>query len=203
MQSLTLNRDLIRKASDSLKGQWLRAAGAFFLLSIVLAVLEMIPVVGPVAGFLLVGPFSLGFSLYVLRVSRGESVDVGTMFSGFNYFGRGFLAYLLITIYTILWSLLLIIPGILAAFAYSMTFFILLDNPGLGVNDAISESRRLMTGNRWKLFCLMFRFIGWFLLVWITFGIAIFWVAPYLQVAVANFYADIKDQPAPPPVPAA
>ena len=203
MQSMTLNRDLIRKASDSLKGQWLRAAGAFFLLSVVLAVIDMIPIVGPILGFLVIGPACLGFSLYALRIARGENVDVGTMFSGFGSFVRGFVAYLLIMVYTFLWSLLLIIPGILAAFAYSMTYFILLDNPALGVNDAIGESRRLMNGNRWKLFCLIFRYIGWFILVVITFGIASFWVYPYLEVAIANFYADIKDKQAPPPVPAA
>lgn len=202
MKSQTLNRDLIRQAAASLRERWLGAAGAFFLICLLLGVLEAIPLVGPIAGFLLIGPCTLGFCRYALNVSRDESADVGTMFSGFGSFGRGFLAYFLTTIYTVLWTLLFIIPGILATFAYAMTFFVLLDNPGMGINAAITESRRLMNGNRWKLFCLMFRFIGWFILVGLTCGIASFWVYPYLEVAIANFYADIKEPQVPPPLPA-
>lgn len=194
MQSMTANRQLMQNASAALQGKWAKAAGAFFILCLSAVVVQMIPVAGPIIWLLLVGPYTLGFYNYSLRLSRGESVALGTMFTGFNDFGRGLLAYLLTGIYVLLWSLLLIIPGILAAFAYAVTYFILIDNPDMGVNDAISLSRRLMTGNRWKLFCLGWRFFGWLLLALFTFGIAGLWVYPYMQVAFAKFYDDIKEQ---------
>lgn len=171
-----------------------KSGGRFFLLCLSAVIIQILPVAGPIIWLLLVGPYTLGFYNYSLRISRGENVELSTMFSGFNDFGRGLLAYLLTGIYVLLWSLLLIIPGILAAFAYTMTYLILVDNPDMGVNDAISLSRKLMTGNRWKLFCLGWRFFGWLILALFTFGIASFWVYPYMQVAVAKFYDDIKEQ---------
>lgn len=191
---MTANRQLMQNAAVALQGKWAKAAGAFFVLCLSAVLVQIIPVAGPIIWLLLVGPYTLGFYSYSLRLSRGESVALSTMFSGFNDFGRGLLAYLLTGIYVLLWSLLLIIPGILAAFAYAMTYFILIDNPDMGVNDAISLSRRLMTGNRWKLFCLGWRFFGWLLLAIFTFGIAGFWVYPYMKVAFAKFYDDIKEQ---------
>ena len=133
-------------------------------------------------------------SCYVCAwISRGQEVGVGTIFSGFHDFVRGLGAYLLTTVYIILWSLLLIVPGIMAAFAYEMTYFILIDNPTMGVNEAIGMSRKMMNGNRWKYFCLSWRFIGWMLLCVVTFGIAIFWIYPYTMVTFAKFYEDIKE----------
>lgn len=194
MQSITTNRQLMQNASVALQGKWAKAAGAFFLLIISAVIIQMIPIAGPIIWLLLVGPYMLGFYNYALRIARGENVELSTIFSGFNDFGRGLLAYLLTNIYILLWSLLLIIPGIMAAFAYTMTYFILIDNPDMGVNDAISLSRKLMTGNRWKIFCLSLRFLGWFLLAIFTFGIAGFWVYPYMQVAFAKFYDDVREQ---------
>ncbi len=90
-------------------------------------------------------------------------------------------------IYVILWSLLLIIPGIMAMYAYAMTFFILVDNPDMKLNDAIDKSRYMMEGKRWKFFCLIMRFFGWIILVSLTLGIAMFWLWPYMQTAYAEF----------------
>ena len=88
--------------------------------------------------------------------------------------------------------LVFIIPGIIKAFAYSMTFYIMVDDKEIGANDAIEKSQKMMYGNKWKLFRLELRFFGWALLCILTLGIGFIWLIPYMQVTMVKFYDDIK-----------
>ena len=100
-------------------------------------------------------------------------------------------AYLLMSIFIILWFLLLIIPGIIACLRYSQTYYILSEDENIGPLEAISKSKEMMVGNKWKLFCLYCRFIGWFILCIITLGFAGLYVGPYIIQCCANFYNDL------------
>ena len=113
------------------------------------------------------------------------------MFGGFKRFGISFAAYLLRFIFIILWTLLLIIPGIIACLRYSQTFYILSEDENIGPLEAISKSKEMMVGNKWKLFCLYCRFIGWFILCIVTLGFAGLYVGPYISQSCANFYNDL------------
>ena len=95
-------------------------------------------------------------------------------------------------IFILLWTLLLIIPGIIATYSYAMTFFIIADDPQAGALEAIGRSKEMMRGHRWKLFCLFLRFIGWSLLCLLTFGIGFLWLTPYMQTSLAHFYDDVR-----------
>lgn len=95
-------------------------------------------------------------------------------------------------LYTFLWSLLFIIPGIIAAYSYAMTGYILAEDPELTAGEAISRSKEMMSGNRFRLFCLQFSFIGWEILSALTLGIGNLWLRPYKQAAVAAFYREIS-----------
>ncbi len=89
--------------------------------------------------------------------------------------------------------LLLIIPGIIATFRYAMAFFIIADDEDCGPLEAITRSKEMMKGNKWKFFCLNWRFFGWSLLaVFFTFGIGFLWIVPYMQTSFAKFYEDVK-----------
>lgn len=189
----TTNRDLMKAARDALSGKWGKAALACFVYMLITIPLQFIPGFGIVVLILLTGPFMLGWAFYTLKLARGDNPDMKDMFSGFNEYGRSFAAYLLIVIYVLLWSLLLIIPGIMALFSYALTYFILADNPDMKVNDAIGRSRQLMNGKRWNFFCLFMRFFGWIILVTFTFGIAMIWVWPYMETAFAEFYEDVNE----------
>ncbi len=185
---MTENVVLMRMAKQSLKGKWGTAVGTF----VVYLLLSMAAGAIPVAGTLLVGgPLALGFALFVLSISRGQEAEIEQLFKGFERFAVAFVAMLLIMLFVSLGFLLLIVPGIILSIAYSMTFFILVDNPNFTAVEAMKKSRELMYGFKWKLFCLGLRFIGWFLLSIITFGIALLWVAPYMQVSFAKFYDDL------------
>jgi uncharacterized membrane protein len=102
-----------------------------------------------------------------------------------------FIAYLLIIIFTILWALLLIVPGIIAAISYSMTFYIMADNKEMNAQDAIRKSKELMKGNKYRYFCLACRFIGWFLLSILSLGIGFLWLVPYFMTSNARFYESL------------
>ena len=140
------------------------------------------------------GPLLLGFTNFFLSFSRGEKPPITTLFSGFNRFGESFVAYLLISVFTFLWTLLLIIPGIIAALSYSQTFYIPSDNHNISSTDAINESKRIMVGNKWKYFFLNLRFFGWAILCVISLGIGFLWLWPYMSVSHAKFYDDVKEK---------
>lgn len=186
----TPNRELMARARASLQGQWGNAVVACILYMAISFAINMIPFAG-VLGLLIAGPFYVGFCMFFLSVIRAHG-EVSQLFSGFQQFGRALGAYLLMVLFIILWTLLLIIPGIIMAYAYMMTFFVLADDPHVGAREAIRRSKEMMRGNKWKLFCLYFRFIGWSLLALLTCGIGFLWLMPYMQAAAAHFYEDVK-----------
>lgn len=147
--------------------------------------------IGSVASFVIAGPFSLSFAIVALHVIRSRQVKFKQLFKGFENFGKAFLLNLLNGIFIFLWSLLLIIPGIIKAYSYAMSYYILADNPEISANEARKKSIEMMRGNKWRLFCLSFSFIGWILLCGLTFGILTFWITPYINASVAAFYQDL------------
>ncbi|HHV09035.1 MAG TPA: DUF975 family protein [Clostridiales bacterium] len=107
-------------------------------------------------------------------------------------FGRAFLLRLLMTIFTFLWTLLLIIPGIIAVYSYAMAPYILEENPGMTATEAITCSKEMMRGNKWRLFCLQISFIGWVILCIFTCGIGFLWLSPYMAMAEVAFFYDVS-----------
>ena len=138
------------------------------------------------------------FSIY-LNLAEGNPPDVKGLFYIFRnakLCGNGILLYLLISIFTFLWSLLLVIPGIIKSLSYSMAPYILLENEYyMTPMDAIKESQRIMDGHKMELFLLELSFIGWCLLGILTFGLIMFYVEPYINMTFVNFYNTIKDKP--------
>lgn len=141
------------------------------------------------------GAITLGYVRFNLNLIDRTGASFGDLFSEFDRFGDGFFMQILIRVYTFLWTLLLIIPGIIASYSYAMTPYILLEHPELSANQAIKASKELMSGNRWRLFCLEFSFIGWTILSTLTLGIGFLWLIPYMEASKAAFYRDlVKEQ---------
>ena len=147
--------------------------------------------------FIVGGAVAVGYSQFNVDLIDGKKARLASLFDSFNIWSTALISRILMGIYTFLWSLLFFIPGIIASFSYAMVPFVLAENPTLTANEAIAESKILMKGNKWRLFCLNFSFIGWYLLGVLTLGIANIWVIPYHQAAVAAFYRDIKPAPVP------
>lgn len=147
---------------------------------------------GSLLNFIIGGPISFGVATYFLKLTRESNPIIEDLFGGFKYFVNTFLLQLITWILIALWSVLLIIPGIIAALRYSMAYYIMNDNPGMGAMEAINQSKEMMRGNKGKLFMLILSFAGWFLLSLLTLGIGLLWLGAYYNTSIANFYEDLR-----------
>ncbi len=188
-------------ACGKLKGNWTYAALFMFVYFVVVFMITALEGVIPAEKLVLNLAVTLimsclilpmGYGLYVafLGLGRGKELQVGELFAHFNK--RVWVTLILQVVYTCLWTLLLIVPGIIKSLSYAMTPFILADNPELSGNGAIEKSMAMMQGNKMKLFLLLLSFIGWLLLSTLTLGIGLFWVGPYMYQSMAAFYEDLK-----------
>ena len=129
-----------------------------------------------------------------LSLVRGKAttVQVGDLFLGGNRMGDLILLGLLKNLFISLWSLLFVIPGVVKSYSYAMAYYIKYDHPEYDWKRCIDESRAMMNGHKWRLFCLEFSFIGWWIVGFLCLGVGTLWVAPYQSAAIANFYDDLK-----------
>lgn len=134
----------------------------------------------------------VGYSKFTLQLVDGNDAGFENLFQYFPYWTNAVCTRLLKGLYVFLWSLLLIIPGIIASYSYAMTGYILAEHPEMTAGEAIAASKEMMYGNRWRLFCLHFSFIGWAFLCALTLGIGSLWLNPYENVAEAAFYREIS-----------
>jgi uncharacterized membrane protein len=188
----TENTVLMQQAREALAGKWGLAVGTMFVYTLITMAIQAIPKSGGILGILVGGPMTLGLVIFSLALVRNQNPKLEQIFDGFARFSTALVAQVLVMVYVLLWALLLIIPGIIAALSYSMTFYILADNESMGAKEAMARSKKMMMGNKWKFFCLGLRFIGWALLSILTLGIGFLWLIPYLQITTTKFYEDIK-----------
>lgn len=183
----------IMNFSFSISGdEKLNAAGAFSYLLVF--VVLFICLIGAQ------GIMNYGYLKVTLRLAKKESTTIGELFEGFrksNVF-KSIKVTTLMTVYTLLWSVLLIVPGIIKFISYSMAYYILLDHPEYTASEAIKKSQELMKGHKLDLFLLSLSFIGWFILGIIigffTFGIPFLWIYPYYITTVSHFYLKIVNR---------
>ena len=185
---------------DALAGKWKLAVLGTLLYMVITAVpviiLDMIfgndithqSGVATLYSILITGPVTLGYAMFAISIFRRRETNPGEVLYGFERFGKSLGLYIVMSIFIFLWCLLLIVPGIIAALRYSMCFYILADNPNMGIMEALNESKRMMRGNKWKYFCLNLSFIGWGILCLFTLGIGFLWLTPYVETSVIAFY---------------
>ena len=142
-------------------------------------------------GFIVGGTVQLGYARYLIRQHDHASFDLPDMFSQFDRFKDGFMQTFLRSLYTVLWGLLFVIPGIVKSYAYAMTPFIMIENPQMRPNEAITASKELMDGHKGELFMLDLSFIGWDILAALTLNIGCIFLSPYRHAAYAAFYKNI------------
>ncbi|MFI3251833.1 MAG: DUF975 family protein [bacterium] len=161
------------------------------ILMVIITLITFITIIGP---FIILGPLTLGLTIVSMKIARGEEVEVVNLFDGFKNFFIALAAFLKKFLYLFLWYILFIPIRIVKYFSYSMTYYIIADNPGMTSGEAITKSRYMMDGHKLDLFMLELSFIGWYLLCIFTFGIALIYVAPYVATTKALFYEKLKEQ---------
>jgi len=195
-----MNRaELKANAKAQIKGK----IGILFLITLIIGaisglaggLLSLIPVAGPIAAAIIITPaFTLSITRIYLMVVAGKKPEAGDAFCGFDDFWAAFKVTFLVGLYTFLWSLLFIIPGIIKSISYSMAMYILAENKGKSARECIKESIAMTNGHKAELFVLALSFIGWILLCYVTLCIAAIWVIPYMQATFANAYNALKPQ---------
>ena len=206
-------REYKRAARASLRGNWAPAVLASLAL-LFLAVLLSVPTelflyanLGPAlffglqAGSLLIStflavPLGLGYAVACLMLyeTNDDRLSENMFKTAFSRYWHKVGGMFLMSLKVWLWSLLLVIPGIIMAHAYAMTPYILEEHPEIGAWEASRVSQKMMRGHKFRLFRLYLSFIGWALLCVPTLGVGFLWLVPYMQMSQAAFYSDLKAQ---------
>lgn len=186
---------LKNQAKEQIKGK----IGILFVISLIIGLIEgvigllnFLPGVGIVVTIIVTPAFALSLSRIYLGLTASITPTVGDAFSGFNDFWSSFKVTFLTGLLCFLWSLLLIVPGIIKAYSYSMAPYILAENKGMSARECLRRSKEMTNGHKMDLFVLRLSFIGWALLCAVTLGIASIWVIPYVQTTMANAYNSLK-----------
>ncbi len=204
--------EIKKQALGALKGNWglaVLATFVFFLIYMVVPLIIEIPLSGGFTAWinadeLTIGadifniifsiiliPFSIAFYWFFLSLVRSEAPKISQLFAIYSDWKTSLKLIgvsIVVSIFVILWSLLLIIPGIIKSLSYSQTFFLLRDHPEFSITEAITESKQIMKGYKWKYFLLNLSFIGWGILSLFTLGIGLLWLIPYVSTSLAAFY---------------
>ncbi|MCB5239038.1 DUF975 family protein [Niallia circulans] len=202
-------------ARQSLKGEWGKVVGLTFLYLVLSAGINLSIEIYASGGFInwlnqeytpplasiltaiisvILIPLSIAivwFYLDLVREKNAEISQVFTIYTDVKVMLKVIGASIMVGIFTFLWSLLLLIPGIIKGLAYSQTFMLLKDHPEYSIFEAITESRRRMHGYKWKYFLLNLSFIGWGILCLISLGIGFLWLTPYVYASNATFYQNL------------
>lgn len=195
-------------ARDSLRGHWAPVIGVSFLAFLTGAEITMST--SFIYTLLNIADESiLIFAINIIRLAIGSLVSLGLMqynltlidkkpaywkqlFCHTSIWGKAIWLQVRTGIFILVWMLLLIIPGIVKSYSYSMAGFIMSENPEISAKEAMEMSMKMMDGNKFRLFCLRLSFIGWMLLGILTFGIGFLWIIPYMNAATAAFYDEVS-----------
>jgi uncharacterized membrane protein len=190
------NRDLVEKTKPVLKDSYLQVF-ACLLLALLLPqiVLSLSPtnVLLNIVIVCVTAYIQVGVALYSLEVYKGKKVGLETIFSRFNGF-KPIIFTLIYTLIVFLGLILFVVPGIILGLMYSQIFFILADDPDVGVNEAFNMSNQMMKNNKWQLFMLNLEALLYFIAGVFTLFIWWVWLFPRYSVAYAGFYEEVKKE---------
>ena len=186
------NAELKKNAREQLGGSifqnnWLMMLLACLIVTVLTSAASVVFFVG---SLIVVGPLGYGLARVMTdRVRSKERIELGDTFKGFTEnFGGSLILGLLQSIFIALWSLLLVVPGIVKAYSYSMSYYIQQEDKSKDWKACLDESRQMMDGYKGRLFCLDLSFIGWYIVGALCFGVGTLFVAPDHRMARANFF---------------
>lgn len=188
------NREILALARQSLSPHWPLAIGVLVIYNLLLWGAIGFGEWASIVSIILTGPLTLGVAFFALNLVRHNEAKLDFLFDGFKQFNRSFAAYLLTSLFTILWSLLLLVPGIIAFHRYALTFYILADQPHLSATEAITLSSEWMQGHKVQLFGLYLLFLGLIALSAVTLFIGLLLILPFWHITMAHFYEEVRFQ---------
>ncbi len=195
--------ELKQNAKNQLKNNWALAIGVIILCQLIAYIPNLLLLISdnlvfttiiiPIITLVITGPLAIGQCKFFINLANRSNPKFSDLWYGFNNILRAIGVTLLVGVIVFIGSLLLIVPGIILAYMYSQVYYIMAENPDMSVIDVLMESSRIMKGRKFELFVLQLSFIGWMILIGITFGIAGLYVFPYYNATLTNFYLKIKN----------
>lgn len=179
---------MMRSAKAKLTGLWAEAA----IGSLIYIALTALASSTSLLEIVVYGPLTFGYYLFMACLVDRKENNLNLLFQGFNRFVETLVAGLLLTVAVSIGLILLVVPGIILACGFAMTFYIMIDDPNISGLDALKQSWNMMQGRKWDFFCLQLRFLGWIILSIITCGIGYIWLSPYMTITNLNFYRKIR-----------
>ena len=179
---------LMRRAKEQLSGKWVNVAIGSLIYLVIMGITSSTSLLE----LIVYGPLTFGYYLYIsCNIDTGVN-NFNLLFKGFERFVDTLIAGLIISLAVGLGLVLLIVPGIIVACGFAMTFFIMVDDPNISGMDALQQSWNMMKGQKWNYFCLCFRFIWWILLSILTCGIGFVLLQPYMVATSQNLYRKLR-----------
>ncbi|MFQ3340511.1 MAG: putative membrane protein [Flavobacteriaceae bacterium] len=184
---------LMRKARIILEPYWLLSIGVCVMCGLLLGVPSELNSYGEAVSFLLAGPLQLGLCIFFLNLANGIIPTFYHLLDGFKPLLTILLAYTLVTLLTLVGFVFLVIPGFVVALGFSMTYYIIAENPEITFNEAMEKSWNLTHGFKMELFILNLRFIPWYILGLLCFIVGVFAVVPWHNLTLSLYYQYLKE----------
>ena len=184
---------LMRKARTLLEPHWILAIGVCLANAVMVAAPAELDSYGEIVSLLLAGPLQLGLCFFFLNLVKGKETRFELLFEGFKPLLTVLLAYAIITALTVISLILLIVPGIVVALGFSMTYYVIAEDPEISFQTALEQSWKLTDGYKMELLELNLRFIPWYLLGLLCFIVGVFAVVPWHNTTLTLYYQYLKE----------
>ena len=184
---------LMRKARTLLEPHWILAIGVCLANAVMVAAPAELDSYGEIVSLLLAGPLQLGLCFFFLNLVKGKETRFELLFEGFKPLATVLLAYAIITALTVVGLILLLVPGIVVALGFSMTYYIIAEDPEISFQTALEQSWKLTDGYKMELLELNLRFIPWYLLGLLCFIVGVFAVVPWHNTTLTLYYQYLKE----------
>ncbi len=194
------NKQIMKEAQESLKGKWGISIAACLIATIITILVSFIGGYlinedwgGNILSLLIVPPIGVGMALFFLNLYDGKKLEISTIFNPFKeVWLNSVLAYFMMIVIIFIGSILLIIPGIIASLMFSQVLYIIAEDNKIDPYNALVKSKKMMEGNKWKLFKIILIIILLAIVCVLTLGIGFIWLAPYQNAVYAKFYNVVK-----------
>ena len=185
---------LMRKARTLLEPHWILSIGVCLVYGLMLAIPSELNRYGEIVSFLLAGPLQLGLCFFFLNLIKGKETHFELLFEGFKPLVTVLLSYAIITVLTVVGLFLLFVPGIFVALGFSMTYYIIAEDPEISFQAALEQSWKLTDGYKMELLELNLRFIPWYILGVLCLIVGVLAVIPWHNTTLALYYEDLKER---------
>ena len=195
------NKNIMKQAKESLKGKWGISIAACLIVTIIAILASLFGGYfinkdwgGNFLSLLITPPLGVGLALFFININDGKTPKIKTLFNPFQeVWLNSVLAYFLMTITIFIGFILLFVPGIVAYLMFSQVLYIIAEDKEIGPYDSLVKSKKMMQGNKWKLFKIQMTILVLALVCILTLGIGFIWLAPYQNAVYAKFYKEVKD----------